>query len=71
MLSQDDLPFSDASAKDRTRSGILTPTSDGLNRSDGGDAGGKKRKRDGNTMEDLLRDTFVIRVSSKNSFHCV
>ncbi|CZS90696.1 hypothetical protein WAI453_004013 [Rhynchosporium graminicola] len=49
----------DASA---TRSGILTPTSDNsLNLSDGVGFGGRKRKRDGNSMEDLLRTKFVVR----------
>ncbi len=66
MLFQDGNPFSDASARSQTRSGILTPASDtSLNLSDGANHGGRKRKRDGNTMEDLLKDSFVVRVSSK------
>lgn len=68
MLSQDVVSFSDASAKDHTRPGILTPPSDNsLNLLDGSGTGGKKRKRDGNTMEDLLKDSFVVRVSKHTS----
>ena len=64
MSSHDEIPVSDASAQTRQPGGILTPLSDNsLNSSDGGLHGGKKRKRDGNTMEDLLKDPFVIRVS--------
>ncbi|KAL2067193.1 hypothetical protein VTL71DRAFT_1617 [Oculimacula yallundae] len=52
-----------------TRSGILTPASDNsLNHSDGVGSGGKKRKRDGNTMEDLLRDKFVVRPYPPTAF---
>lgn len=55
---------SDASNKTQTRSGIITPTSDNfVSPSEGANSGLKKRKRDGNTMEDLLKDAFVIRVS--------
>ena len=55
----------EANVASATRSGILTPASDNsLNRSDGVGSGGRKRKRDGNTMEDLLRDKFVVRVST-------
>ena len=64
MLSQDEIPVSNASAQTRQTGGILTPLSDNsLNLSDGGLHGGKKRKRDGNTMEDLLKDPFVVKVS--------
>lgn len=65
MLSQDDHQVSDASIKTRQTGGILTPVSDGsINSHDGGLCGGKKRKRDdGNSMEDLLKDPFVVRVS--------
>lgn len=63
MSGQEGYHGSDASAKGQTRSGILTPASDNsLNPSDGADSGAKKRKRDGNTMEDLLKDAFVVRV---------
>lgn len=43
---------------------ILTPAaSDGtLDLSDGSGFSSKKRKRDGSTMEDLLKDKFVARV---------
>ena len=69
MLSQYELPVSDASAYAPTRSGILTPASDhSLNLSDGVCSGSKKRKRDGNTMEDLLRDTFVVTVCKTAPF---
>ncbi len=64
MSGQEEHHVSDASAKTQTRSGILTPASNSsLNLSDGASSGGKKRKRDGNSMEDLLKDAFVIRVS--------
>ncbi|CAG8979415.1 hypothetical protein HYALB_00012448 [Hymenoscyphus albidus] len=66
MSSQYDLPLSDACHHHSTRSGILTPASDhSLNMSDApclpSSSGAKKRKRDGSTMEDLLRDTFVVK----------
>jgi DNA replication regulator SLD3 len=65
MFGQDEVPGSDASARTLTRSGILTPASDNsLNLSDGVSSGSKKRKRDGNTMEDLLRDSFAVKVST-------
>lgn len=58
----------DASNKAQTRSGIITPTSDNfVNPSDGANSGLKKRKRDGSTMEDLLKDAFVVRVSKAES----
>ena len=61
MFSQDENLVSDASNTRR----ILTPVSDNsLNGSDGLTFGGKKRKRDGNTMEDLLKDSFVVKVSN-------
>jgi DNA replication regulator SLD3 len=64
MSGQEEHHGSDASVKTQTRSGILTPASDNsLNLSDGASYGAKKRKRDDNTMEDLLKDTFVVRVS--------
>jgi len=63
MSSQYNGPVSDASVETRLKSGILTPASqNSLNLSDEL-AGGKKRKRDGNTMEDLLKDPFVVKVS--------
>lgn len=63
MSSQLEHHVGDAS---HTRSGVLTPKSDNsLNLSDGAGFGGKKRKRDGNTMEDLLKDKFVVRVSGE------
>lgn len=65
MLSQDDNPTSDASIQTRQTGGILTPLSDNsLNSTDGGLHGGKKRKRDGNTVDDLLKDPFIVRVSN-------
>jgi hypothetical protein len=68
MSSQYELPISDASAKAPARSGILTPTSDNsMNLSDGSFSGSKKRKRDGNAMEDLLEGSFVVKVGS----HCL
>ncbi|TVY87236.1 hypothetical protein LAWI1_G007601 [Lachnellula willkommii] len=64
MSSRDDLPGSDASAKTLTRSGsgIVTPVSDNYpNLSHGTSPGSKKRKRDGDSMEDLLKDRFVVK----------
>lgn len=67
MSGQEEHHGSDASNKTQTRSGIITPTSDNfVNPSDGANSGLKKRKRDGNTMEDLLKDAFVVRVSKQN-----
>ena len=61
MLSQDENLAFDASAQTRQTGGTLTPISDySLNSIDGG----KKRKRDGNTMEDLLKDPFIVRVGT-------
>jgi DNA replication regulator SLD3 len=69
MSSQDELPGSDASAKTLTRSGILTPASDNSpNLSDGSSSGARKRKRDGNTMEDFLKDSFVVKVSTSITY---
>jgi len=68
MSGQEEHHVSDASAKTQTRSGILTPASDNpANFSDGAGLGAKKRKRDGNTMEDLLKDTFVVKVRKENT----
>lgn len=65
MLGKDEVPGSDASAKTLTRSGVLTPASDNsLNLSDGVSSRSKKRKRDGNTMEDLLKESFAVKVST-------
>ncbi|KAG9238721.1 DNA replication regulator SLD3-domain-containing protein [Amylocarpus encephaloides] len=62
MFSQYELPLSDASPHAPARSGILTPASDtSLNLSDGFFSGPRKRKRDGNTMGDLLKDSFVVK----------
>ena len=64
MISQDEnLAFS-ASAKTRKTGAILTSLLDATGNSiDGELHNGKKRKRNGNTMEDLLEDPFVVRVS--------
>lgn len=64
MSGQEEHHASDASTKTQTRSHILTPASDNFAiPSDGTSSGLRKRKRDGNTIEDLLKDTFVVRVS--------
>jgi hypothetical protein len=64
MSGQEEHHASDASTKTHTRSHILTLASDNfVIPSDGRSSGPKKRKRDGNTMEDLLKDAFVARVS--------
>lgn len=61
MSSQGQHHVSDASFRNsQTRSGILTPDSEQL--SDGAGFGRRKRKRDGNSMEDLLRDKFIVKV---------
>jgi hypothetical protein len=59
MSGQDENPVSDASNTRR----ILTPVSGpSIFGSESLAVGGKKRKRDGNTMEDLLKDSFVVKV---------
>lgn len=59
MSSQDGNSLSDASS---TRP-ILTPPAETSHMPrDGDPSGSRKRKRDGNTMEDLLRDPFVVKV---------
>jgi DNA replication regulator SLD3 len=64
MFSQTEDIVSDATVRIQPRSSILTPVPDNtLNLSDDPNYGGKKRKRDGNTMDDLLKDTFIVRVS--------
>jgi len=64
MLGQDEYPelFSHASSQTRQMSGALTPSSDSSLRLNDG-ISGKKRKRDGSTLEDLLEDNFVVKVS--------
>jgi DNA replication regulator SLD3 len=65
MFSQSEHVVSDATVRIQLASGVLTPASDNsLNLSDDISYGGKKRKRDGNTMNDLLNDTFVVRVGT-------
>ncbi|KAK6593866.1 hypothetical protein H4I96_10779 [Botrytis cinerea] len=64
MSSQDASPFSDASIHQaRRQSGVLTPSSQSICHDDIGNLGSKKRKRDGNSLEDLLKDTFVVKVA--------
>lgn len=63
MSSHNASPFSDASIRQaRRQSGVLTPSSPSLCENDIGNLGGKKRKRDGNSLEDLLKDAFIVRV---------
>jgi hypothetical protein len=63
MSSQYEIPVSDASAKAPARSGILTPASENsLNLSDDASSGSKKRKRDGSTTENLLEESFLVKV---------
>ena len=63
MIDQDEHDVSDAFVHSRARSGILTPASDNsLNLSDGAALESRKRKRDVNTMDDLLKDSFVVKV---------
>lgn len=65
MSSRHDYRSTDASAKDQTRPATATSDS-GRNLSDGLDAGAgnRKRKRGEDTAEDLLKDSFVVRVSN-------
>ncbi|KAH7383603.1 DNA replication regulator SLD3-domain-containing protein [Cadophora sp. MPI-SDFR-AT-0126] len=59
----------EANVASATRSCILTATSDNsLILSDGAGSGERKRKRDGNSMEDLLRDKFVVRPYPSSGF---
>ncbi|RDL41924.1 Uncharacterized protein BP5553_01903 [Venustampulla echinocandica] len=68
---QDEPPVSDASTAAQTRPGVLTPTPDSSANvlSDGTSSisGARKRKREsngssnGSTMEDLLKDSFVVK----------
>ena len=59
MPSQDGNPLSDASS---TRPILTPPAEPSQTSSDGAPSGSRKRKRDGNTMEDLLKDHFVVKV---------
>ncbi|PQE06339.1 hypothetical protein CJF32_00002060 [Rutstroemia sp. NJR-2017a WRK4] len=60
MSSQDISPLSDASIHNaREQSGILTPSSQSVELNE--ESRGKKRKRGGNSLEDLLTDKFVIK----------
>ncbi|APA14620.1 hypothetical protein sscle_13g093900 [Sclerotinia sclerotiorum 1980 UF-70] len=62
MSSQDAFPFSDASIHQaRRQSAVLTPSSQSIGQDDRGSLGSKKRKRDGNSLEDLLKDTFIVK----------
>jgi len=59
--------FSDASVKGQTRTKITvadnaTTSDSAISLSDGLGQESRKRKRDGSTADDLLRDTFVVRV---------
>jgi DNA replication regulator SLD3 len=59
MPSQDGNQLSNASSTRR----ILTPPAEASQTSsDGALSGSRKRKRDGNTMEDLLKDPFAVKV---------
>src|SRR3954466_9535408 len=67
MSSQDTSPLSDASIHHaRQHSGILTPSSQSVELND--ELRGKKRKRDANSLEDLLTDKFVIKVGLYSDF---
>ncbi|RAL63819.1 hypothetical protein DID88_003462 [Monilinia fructigena] len=62
MSSQDVSPFFDASIRQsRRQSTGLTPNLQSPCENDLGSLVGKKRKRDGNSPEDLLKDTFVVK----------
>lgn len=72
MPGQNELRFSDASVKEPTRTKPVTDTAttsdSAINLSDGIGAESRKRKRDGSTVEDLLKDSFVVRVSVSNCY---
>ena len=59
MSSQDENPLSDASS---TRPILTPPAETSHTSSDGAASGLRKRKRDGNTMEDILKDPFAVKV---------
>ncbi len=63
MFGQNVNAVFDATARSPARSGIITPTSDDGPLHETVSYGTKKRKRDGSTMDDLLTETFVVRVS--------
>jgi DNA replication regulator SLD3 len=62
MRGQDE-SFTDASSQAR-QSGILTPASDSSFNHEMKPGTSRKRKREGNTVEDLLSETFVVKVWS-------
>lgn len=61
----------DALVETRRQSGFLTPTSDcSLNADNAAVSETKKRKREGDaTMEDLLKESFVVKVCTRTSLH--
>ncbi|KAB8289685.1 hypothetical protein EYC80_010597 [Monilinia laxa] len=62
MSSQDASPFFDASIRQsRRQSNVPTPNLQSPCVNNLGSLVGKKRKRDGNSPEDLLKDTFVVK----------
>ncbi|CAD6446705.1 1561ca9a-3143-42d0-9a98-e30d1f5d6332 [Sclerotinia trifoliorum] len=62
MSSQDASLLPDASIHQaRRRSAVLTPSSQAIGQDDIASLGSKKRKRDGNSLEDLLKDTFIVK----------
>lgn len=76
MSGQDELRLSDASIEEQTRTKFIADTSTtsdtAINLSDGIGADSRKRKRAGSTMEDLLKDSFVVRVSALDwLFRCI
>lgn len=67
MSSQNDWPISDASIQTRQKSVAISTAKLSDNPfilTDGAGLGGRKRKRDGDTLEDLLKTSFVVRVSN-------
>jgi hypothetical protein len=64
MFGQDEQNVSDNASIRTQTTRILTPAASDntLNLSDGIGFSSKKRKRDGSTMEDLLKDKFVVKV---------
>ncbi|RFU35956.1 hypothetical protein B7463_g292, partial [Scytalidium lignicola] len=61
MLSQNGRPLSNPSANTRLTPILSQASGNSLNENDGVSQGLKKRKRDGSTVEDLLKEGFVVK----------
>ena len=74
MSSQDDGPILDlSSTRTRQRHGLLTSafnSEDSAPAWESQDLRGKKRKRNESSSDDLLKDSFTVRVSGTNVLSC-